>query len=275
MERSKIADAPLSVVLLSPSLTSDGESVTQHWRTWLDQRPGETELLVVHVGQETATVQANSTDRLRTIFHLAPAGPGPALQTGIWLARYPLTLIAPADGQFQPADLQRLFEAIDLVDLVVGCRVDRPPPWWLRVVNLLKRLLQRILLGFAGEPRLNWLGWRGWGRRWVARHIFGVKLSDPESPVGLFRSEVLQRIPIQSHGGFVHLEIVAKANHLGCLMSEAPVPWRRPERDEPDPTWRQDCSRVRREPEFGPPSLPLAAGVSGADVLASGHGTAS
>jgi hypothetical protein len=167
------------------------------------------------------------------------------------MARFPLALTAPADRQFQPADAKALFEAIDKVDLVAGCRVAAPPPSWLRVLGFMKRIATRILLGCADEPRLSWLGWQGFWRRLHTYHIFGVKLQDSECPLRLYRTEVLRRFPIQARGSFAMVEVVAKANDLGCWMAEAPVPWNRPPNEAVDPHWNADARLVRRSPDFG------------------------
>ena len=48
-------------------------------------------------------------------------------------------------------------------------------------------------------------------------------MNDVPSAFKLFRRTILDRIPIQSNGSFVHAEILAKANFLGCLMAEVPI----------------------------------------------------
>jgi hypothetical protein len=250
-ERPKIADAGLSVILLAPA-TGDLDPVVRDWLTWLEQRPGDSEILLVLDG---CVLEASlSHSRLRVVHQVAPAGIGPSLQSAIWLARFPLALTAPADRQFQPADVQPFFAAIDQVDLVAGSRVADRPPWWLRVLGFLKRMATRILLGYADEPRVSWLGWQGFWRRLHTRHIFGVKLQDSECPLRLYRTEVLRRFPIQARGSFAVVEAAAKANDLGCWMSETPVPWNRPANEAPDPHWKADARLVRRSPDFGNPS---------------------
>lgn len=268
-ERSKIADAPLSVILLAPAsgdaasgdfphppLAKGGaaagelEAVVRDWLAWLDQRPGDSELLMV-LDAGASEFHRLSHPRLRLVRQVAPSGLGPSLQTGIWLARFPLVLTAPADRQFQPADAQALFANIDQVDFVAGCRVAGRPPLWLRGLGLLKRILTRVLLGYADEPRAGWLGWTGFWRRLRTRCIFGVQLQDSECPLRLYRAEVLRRFPIQARGSFAVIEVAAKANDLGCWMAEAPVPWKRPPVETVDPHWNADARLVRRAPDFG------------------------
>ena len=272
-ERPKIADAPLSVVLLARPGVEDLHTIVRAWLAWLGQRPGDTELLVVFddANAETSALAIDDA-RLRIIHHVAPPGVGPSLQTAIWFARYPLLLTATGDRQFQPDDAQRLFVLIDQVDLVTGCRVAGPPPRWLRALGLVKRILTRIFLGYASERRASWLGWRGIGRRCFVRFFFGVQLHDVECPLRLYRTEMLRRFPIQARGSFAQVEILAKANHLGCWMAEAPVPWSPPAHAEPDPLWKADGKMVRRNPDFGSPAVTenaaLPAGVGSRDLIA-------
>jgi len=253
-ERPKIADAPVSVILLAPA-AGDLEAVVRDWLMWLDQRPGDSELLLV-LDDDGAASEAPSSihPRLRVIHQVTPSGAGPSLQTAIWLARFPLALTAPGDRQFQPADAKALFAAIDQVDLVAGCRVAGPPPVWLRALGFMKRMATRILLGYGDEPRVSWLGWQGFWRRFHTRHIFGVKLQDSECPLRLYRTEILRRFPIQARGSFAFVEVAAKANDLGCWMAEAPVTWNPPHNEAADPHWKADARLVRRSPDFGAPS---------------------
>lgn len=249
-ELPKIADAPLSVVLLAADVGDELGAVVQNWLDWLGQRPGESEVLVVVPDAEATNQRALHSDpRLRIIRHVAPPGNGACLQSAVALARHPQLLTATADRQFQPGDASKLLEQIDQVHLVCGCRVAAPP-YWLRALGLVKRVLTRILLGYADEPRASWLGWRGLWQRCRIRVVFGVKLNDAECSFRLYRTEVLRRFPIQSQGNFAQVEVVAKANHLGCWMAEVPVSWLPRMRNDPDAQWAIDFKTVRRRPEF-------------------------
>src|SRR5262245_32546376 len=250
-ELPKIADAPLSVVLLAPKEGDERDAAVQAWLEWLGQRPGDAELLVVLPDAESAGQDAAASDsRLRIIHHVVPSGSGACLQTAVALTRYPLLLFATADRQFRPADAALLLAQIDQVHIVCGCRVAAPPPFWLRALGLVKRLLTRILLGYAEQPRAAWLGWPGLWQRWRIRLVFGVKLHDAACVFRLYRADVLRRFPVQSQGDFAHVEAIAKANHLGCWMAEVPVSWSPPPRKNADPHWATDVKTIRRRPEF-------------------------
>src|SRR5207248_6099704 len=101
-------------------------------------------------------------------------------------------------NSYEPSDLARLLEVIDKVDLVSGCRVGR----------------------FARERTSVW---SQYAYRGFLRLLFGLRLKDVDCSFKLFRRSMFARIPIQSDGPFVHAEIRAKANFLGCIMSGVPV----------------------------------------------------
>jgi len=270
-ERLKIADAPLSVLLLASAGGQNIQGAVRSWLDWLSQRASESELVLVL--DAAAESQLSSDDsRLRIVHQVQPCGLGACLQTALWLVRHPLLLTATADRQFQPADAQRLFEHIDQVDLITGYRVKGPPPPWMRIFGFFKRLFTRVVLGYAEAPRAEWLGWTGLGRRCWIRLIYGLKLRDSMCALRLHRTEVVRRIPIQSRGSFALVEVLAKANHLGCLLAEEPAPWTPPPAMEADPFWNADEKLVRRRPDFGEPAAPssseLRAGIGAGDLIA-------
>src|SRR5439155_13359564 len=73
---------------------------------------------------------------------------------------------------------------------------------------------------------------------------------DVECAFRLFRRSIFARIPIQSSGPFAHVEILAKANFLGCWMAEAPVSYN-PSPGPPSSYWAE-AYHVFCEPDFGP-----------------------
>src|SRR5207249_5136744 len=120
-------------------------------------------------------------------------------------------------------------------------------------------LLVRIIFGLPLEPLPGWLGWGENLRRWRIRYQFGVRLSDVRCPFRLYRREILARIPIQSQGPFVHVEILAKANFLGCLMTEVPLhEYTEPasiKSVEAEQQWRKARRQVFSHPDLGPAKI--------------------
>lgn len=146
---------------------------------------------------------------------------------------------------------------IDHVHLLSGYRagVRVPLPW--RVVGWLWRVICVVLFSYWPQPLPGWLGWRrhlGW---LLVRIFFGLRMHDVSCPFRLMRRDILARMPVQSNGSFAHVELLAKANFLSCLMGEEmPIP-------VVPGAYRGDAGELFREarqlfnhPDFGPPVLP-------------------
>jgi hypothetical protein len=272
-ERLPISSAPISAALLAHNASVDTDEVVTAWIKMLDGLDRDYELLLVNDGSTDDTgLQADAAaarwPRLRVFHHSGRLGMGVSLRTAIAAARYPLFFYTTCDKQFQPADLQRLLDKIDKVDLVSGYRIGPHVPGWLVWFDRLYQLFARVVFGVALEPRTSWLGWAGLRRRLLARWIFGVRLRDSECAFRLFRRELLQRFPIQSNGSLAQIEIIAKANFLGAWMAEAPVT-RLPRPgivdsagpDSPQ-TFREEVGRLFKRPEFAVAVPTLAEAVA-------------
>lgn len=243
-----MATAPISVLLPWTNPTHPVPRLSE-WIAVLDRLERPYEVLLIPSGpgipQTGATGQENSPSvaealpaseslprQARLLAPTASGGLGEALRAGLAAAQFPLCCYTDGSGCYQPADLARLLELIDQVDLVSGYRISkgtaRP----------------------SGRERIT---------RFLARWLFGVRLKDVDCAFKLCRRSIFRRIPIQAESDFVHTEIVAKANFLGCLLTElevhfdAPPPGRRAE--ESLRPWLQDAARVFRQPDFGPPFL--------------------
>ncbi len=157
---------------------------------------------------------------------------------------------------------KRLLAVIDPVHLVSGYRAGRPVPMFWRTVGLLTRILCRIVFGAAPAPLPGWLGVNGHAARLLARVLFAVRNRDVLCPYRLARREIFARIPLQSDGPFVHVEVLAKANFLGCVLAEdvplgdAQRPVRAEPRDGPGDGFIKECMHVFDRPDFGPAVLP-------------------
>jgi glycosyltransferase involved in cell wall biosynthesis len=239
-EREPIAQAPLSVVLPAYNGEASLEKVLTNWQTFLDSLGRDYEVIVVDDGSsdssaELATTLAMKNPRLRFLQHQSSQGIGASLRTGLGAAQFPLFFYTECSNCYEPSDLGQLLEVIDKVDLVSGCRSGRSAR-------------QRTSLP-------SHYAYRG-----LLRFLFGLRLKDVDCSFKLFRRSIFARIPIQSDGPFVHAEILAKANFLGCIMTEVPVRYE-PNRgaDGLHPAlarWRTDALRVFRHPDFGPARLP-------------------
>jgi hypothetical protein len=202
---------------------------------------------------------AVQNSRVRVLRHENPRGEGAALRSGLAEVRHPLLVTATGDLRYQPADVSRFLAEIDRVHLVSGFRAWQRVPAGVGLVRGAYLFAVRVLFAMPpAEPLPGWLGWKGHAASWPARLLFGVRLRDVGCSFRLYRRDIFARIPIQSDGPFAHLEILAKANFLGCVMTETAVGYR-PNAAPAAPPLRQllaEGSRVVSDPDFGPAKLP-------------------
>jgi len=253
-ERAAIASAPISVILFAHALSTQTTAALAGWRRYLDAQKRIHEILLL---QETRPeVPPAPTDEapgaMRVFTYERTLGFRDALNAAIAAAQHPLVVFCPCDTQYQPADLDGMLKVIDQVDLVVGYRAWGQAPPWRVLLDTIFSLFCRVVLGIPLEPRVCWLGAEGWGRRWIARWIFGVRVHDPECPYRLVRREVFQHLPMQAGGPFAQVEMLAKANHLSCVLTQEPVTWTPPSEPLTGAIgFGQDAWLVFRNPEFG------------------------
>ncbi len=260
-----MADQPISVVLLARNDEAHLEAVVADWTTLLDGLQRDYELILVDDGSTDRTAELTTAltarlPRFRVIRHEQSRGDGAALRTGLEAATKPLLFYTTADRQYDVGDFSKLLPEIDKVHIVSGFRQWQPMPRLLRWLGFGYRLMLRVLFSLTLERRSGWLGWNEWAYRLLARVVFALRLQDVNCLFRLFRREIFARIPIQSDGEFVHVEVLAKANFLGSYMNdEIPVTHRPRQRKPAGPSWGKDFRRVLSHPDFGPAVLPTAA----------------
>jgi glycosyltransferase involved in cell wall biosynthesis len=261
-DRPKIAKAPITVLLPAFNQAAGLEEIARRWLRELDRLDRPYELVLIDDGSTdgTAAVMGKlATDRpaVRILRHEQRRGIGACLRTGLGSAQQSLLIYTACDYPYVPADLKKLLDAIDAVDLVTGVRTD-PVPGWMRKLGAAYRVLVRVVFGVQLEPRAGWRGWAEWWRAVWLRVLFGLRVHDVPCAFKLFRRSLFDRLPIQSDGEFVHAEILAKANFLGCWMSEVPIgrlggAFRGVA--EPPPagvSYAAEARRVFRDPKFLP-----------------------
>jgi glycosyltransferase involved in cell wall biosynthesis len=256
-----IADQPLSAVLLAHNEEPHLEAVVTEWVALLDGLSRDYELLLVDDGSTDRTpalaeALAARFPRLRVLRHEQRRGQGDALRAALAAATRPLLFYTTADRQYPVADLKRLLAEIDKVHLVSGFRLWQPVPAPLRWLGRAWRLFLRVLLGLSLEPLPGWLGGREHLYRFLCRAVFALRLQDVNCVYRLCRRDIFARIPIQSEGDFVHTEVLAKANFLGCYMNDEITIAYQPRPGLVRERMWQDGYRVFSQPDFGPPNLP-------------------
>ena len=238
----KIADAPLSVILTAHDSRPRLDDLLEKWSKHLEKLEREYEILLIDDSDpDPSTAWADSLlgtyPRLRLFRHEGPRGVGASLQTGITQVRFPLVCSCACDPGYQPADVKAFLELIDTCHLVCGYRLEQ---------------------GNAKKP-IRW----PWRLRARDRYVFGVHVRDAGCALRLYRRDIFARIPIQSRGTFALVEVLAKANFLGCVIGEVPVSYRPQAGADAGPSWketRKDIRRVFRSPDFGPAHLSSPSG---------------
>jgi glycosyltransferase involved in cell wall biosynthesis len=229
-----ITPAPVSVVL--PVFNQAGTITRdlQVWQRTLEEQRCGFQLIVVDDGSPDGTGDIVSRlgephSELTLLRHDCRRGFGAALRTGLAAAHHPLLVYVMGGQGYQAANLMPMLKWIDEVHLVAGYRVPSTG----------KRISQTA-----------------WWRRRLARTCLGVAMRDLGCYFVLARRAIFERIPIQSTTTFAHLEVLAKANFLGSLMTEVPVTVDSSSRDES--RWECESGQVRvemmkvfRNPDFG------------------------
>jgi hypothetical protein len=235
-ERPPIATAPISVVLGLQSPTDALEALVAEWAAYLDTLQREHEIVLVDdtgaAAGDPGRAPPPTQSAVTIIRHSRRQGLGAILRSGLAAAGHPLVFYTLASGRYVPADLGHLLKVIDRVDLATGYRLI---PF--------RQRRQRF-------ARATY--------RWLLRMLFGLRVRDADCHYLLARRSIFRRIPIQSDGDFAHVEILAKANFLGCLMTDVPVSYRA-EGDVSASPWRRhvlgELRQVFSRPDFGPAVL--------------------
>lgn len=268
-----IASQPLSVVLLTRNRAAQLDAMLAAWVTFLNGLDREYELIVVDDGStdgggELAEKLAAGYRRVVVRRHERTQGEGAALRTALAVAQHPLLFYTLGDPYYQPADLGKLLRKrpdprkpdleIDHVHILTAARSGQRMPWPWRIVGQLWRFFLRVMFVHAPERHPGWLGWKHHAGALLVRILFGVRYRDVACPFRLLRRDIFARIPLQSDGSFVHVEILAKANYLGLMMGqEVPLepdhypPLTTNPSQEERRQMRSDAWRVIRHPEFG------------------------
>ena len=168
----------------------------------LEKLGREFEVILVNDGsvdrtREIAEEIGSGDARVRCVSHPQNRGYGAALRTGFSSAKFDLVAFADGDGQFDPAEISLLLDALDSNDMVIGYRISRADAWH-RTLNA-----------------------RAWST--LMGVLFGVWPKDLDCGFKLFRGEVIQSLELESDGAFISTELLAKAKKAGFRIGQIGV----------------------------------------------------
>jgi glycosyltransferase involved in cell wall biosynthesis len=173
---------------------------------------------VKHVGlaSEIVIVDDGSTDGtrdvlrelesdtiIRVIYHEQNQGKGAAVRTGFAAATADVVIIQDADLEYDPRDYPALMRPINegITKVVYGSRFRGGPSktmfFWNMIANRSLTLMTNIL--------------------------YNTILTDMETCYKVFRREIVQQIPLRSHGFDFEPEITAKVLKRGYRIYEVPI----------------------------------------------------
>ncbi|MGE0354831.1 MAG: glycosyltransferase family 2 protein [Gemmatimonadales bacterium] len=141
-------------------------------------------------------------------------GKGAAVRAGIGLATGDYLIIQDADLEYEPADYIPMFRALTPgVDAVYGSRYMKYPERG-RLVNLLT----------GKHPSQGWLPYLGGqSLSFVALLFTGSYISDTVTALKLFRTPLIQSLPLETSGFELDHEITARILAAGGTIHEVPI----------------------------------------------------
>jgi dolichol-phosphate mannosyltransferase len=142
-------------------------------------------------------------------------GKGAAVRAGIGLATGEYLIIQDADLEYDPADYIPMFQKLKEpgVDAVYGSRYLKHPKKG-KLVNLLTgKHPNQGLLAYAGGQSLSF----------VALLFTGSYISDTVTALKLFRTPLIQSLPLETSGFELDHEITARILARGKTIKEVPI----------------------------------------------------
>lgn len=160
------------------------------------------EILIVDDGSQDQTVeivqrQMLSNPHVRLVQHGRNMGIGAGIKTGIAEARGEFMIFIPADLAMKPEQIIRYIEASSHAEIVLGNRSDR------RDYTLIRKIVS-------------------WSNIFLLRTLFGLQ-QHQFAYINLYRTSVLKKIRIETHGVFISHEMIIKARDLGSKITEIEV----------------------------------------------------
>ena len=192
----------LSVFLPSHNEEGNVERVVGAYLAELPRVTDDYEVIVVDDGSRDRTGaiadrMAAADSHVKVVHHPVNRGYGGAVISGIRAASKPYLLLCDGDGQFDPADLERMTPFVPEYDVVAGRRAHRADP-----------LIRRI----------NGMAWSE-----LVRFLLGITISDIDCGFKLFKREQLEGMILRAHGAMISTELMARLAGRGAKVKEVDV----------------------------------------------------
>jgi glycosyltransferase involved in cell wall biosynthesis len=192
----------LSVFLPSHNEEGNVERIVGAYVSELPRVTDNYEVIVVNDGSSDRTGEiadrlAAQNPHVKVVHHSVNRGYGGAVTSGIRASTQPYVLLSDGDGQFDPADIERMTPLVPEYDVVAGRRLSRADP-----------LMRRIN-----------------GKAWttLVRALFGITITDIDCGFKLFKREFLERIELRAHGAMISTELMARLAGRGAKVTEVDV----------------------------------------------------
>lgn len=171
------------------------------------------EIIIVDDGSSDKT--KNEIDKhsknpiIKVIYHKRNLGKGFAVRSGIKEAEGDYILIQDADFEYNPNDIQRLFDPIkkNIAQVVYGTRLKRMPDF-----SRDERTFQ-FFIHYMGNKFLSF----------VASILYGRWITDIETGYKLFPKKSLEKIRLNARSFDFESEITAKLLKKGYEILEIPI----------------------------------------------------
>lgn len=153
---------------------------------------------VVNATMKQCNNETMRKKRLRIIDHPKNKGYGGALISGFTAAAKDLIFYTDCDAQYDPRELQVLYEAMKRgVGMVNGYKIKRNDP------------LHRVVAGRLYHH--------------IVKFAFGLPGRDTDCDFRLVRREVFEKVKLYETTGTICTELVKKIDHFGYKIVEVPV----------------------------------------------------
>lgn len=179
----------LSVFLPCHNEEGNIERVVEALESELPKISTRHEIVVVDDGSRDRTGEiadrlAAANPDIKVVHHATNRGYGAAVISGIRACTQPWVVLCDGDGQFEASDIARLAAKVPEYAVVVGRRAHRADSLMRRVNGKAWTLLMRLLLG--------------------------IRISDIDCGLKLFRRDLLEGVGLQAKGAMISAELMAQ-----------------------------------------------------------------